>query len=115
MHQPLLRTVHLCPVDQKGDESPGDIARNSADNRALSRPLELEDVETGGLFRDEHGLPLRQDQDLRREIADIGAAGEEAEQYKRVVIGSVERARDCVQPERLATLTPSTWSDVAIP
>jgi len=45
-----------------------------------------QDVETSGLLGDQHGLPLRQDQHLCREIADIGAAGEKAEQHKRVVI-----------------------------
>src|SRR5262249_20598811 len=49
-------------------------------------PSARQDVETGRLLGDEHGLPLRQDQHLGREIGDAGAAGEEPEQHKRVVI-----------------------------
>ena len=42
-------------------------------------------VERGGLLGDQHRLTLRQDQHLGRELDIPGAAGEEAEQHKRVV------------------------------
>ncbi len=45
-----------------------------------------QDVETGGLLGDQHGLALRQDQHLGREIADAGAAGQETEQHEGIVV-----------------------------
>ena len=56
------------------------------DPDAQPEPPARQDVETGGLFGDKHGLTLRQDQHLGREIADLGAAGEKTEQHERVVI-----------------------------
>src|SRR5215471_6223251 len=56
------------------------------DPNAEPEPASRQDVETGSLLGDQHGLTLRQDQYLRREVADAGASGEEAEQHERVMI-----------------------------
>ena len=57
-----------------------------ADPDAEPEAAARQHVETGRLFGDEHRLALRQDQHLGREIGDVGATGEEAEQHERVVI-----------------------------
>jgi hypothetical protein len=67
------------------------------DPDAEPEPSARQNVETGSLFGDEHGLTLCQDQHLGREIADIGAAGEKPEQHERVVI-EIGRAGSRLRP-----------------
>jgi hypothetical protein len=56
------------------------------DPDAEPEPAAGQDVETRSLLGDEHGLTLRQDQDLGGEIGDVSASGKETEQDERVVI-----------------------------
>ena len=65
---------------------PGELDLVPTDPDAEPEPPARQHIETGGLLGDEHGLALCQDQHLRREIADAGAAGEKTEQHERVVI-----------------------------
>ena len=65
---------------------PGELDLVPTDPDAEPEAPARQHVETRGLLGDEHGLALRQDQHLRREIADIGAARKKPEQHKWVVI-----------------------------
>ncbi len=56
-----------------------------ADADAEPEAAAAQDVERGGLLGDQHGLALRQDQDLGREADRLGAAGEVAEQHEGIV------------------------------
>jgi hypothetical protein len=75
----------------------GELHLVPPDADAETEPAAREDVETGGLLGDEHGLALCQDQDLRREIADARASCEETEQHEGVVI-AVGRSGAALRP-----------------
>ena len=63
----------------------GELDRVPADPDPEPEASAAQHVERGGLLGDEHGLALRQDQHLGRELDIPGAVGEKAEQDKRVV------------------------------
>jgi hypothetical protein len=94
---------------------PRELDLVSPDPDAEAEPATRQDVETGSLFGDEYGLTLRQDQYLGREVSNLCATSEETEQHERVVIEIGRSGGGWVQPGRLATLAPSTWSGAAIP
>src|SRR5207253_537239 len=68
-----------------------------ADTDAEPEAAARQHVEAGRLLGDQHGLALRQDQHLGREIRDLGAPREKPEQYERVVI-KVGRAGAALRP-----------------
>src|SRR5215469_4933440 len=63
----------------------GELDLVPADPDAEPEPAGAQHVETGRLFRDEHGLALREDQYPGRKAELVRTAGEVAEQHERVM------------------------------
>ena len=55
---------------------PDELHLVPTDPDAEAKSATRQDVETGGLFCEEHRLALREDQDMGREVGDVGASGE---------------------------------------
>jgi len=63
-----------------------------ADADTEAQPARHQRVQRGGLLGHQRGLALREDQDAGGEADALGAAGDEAEQHERVMIGGFRGA-----------------------
>ena len=86
LHHPHLVGRALAAVVEILVEA-GELDLVPADADPEPEPPAAQHIERRRLLGDQRRLALRQDQDARGEADALGAAGEKAEQHKRVVIG----------------------------